>query len=236
MTHESQDSQRGWDRSVQGNAPGMLEYPDQELSDQQVLPDARHGISSNMNTEGRMQQYPLQYYAFDTYNPGHGLMYQQQFPVPPSLRPQDQIYNSVNNGDAAAHYYRLPQGAQQHHNISRGYDVPCVHGGLHHCSGGPVGTEPVATSPTMRRVATEAVVDAAERRRVNPHRFFCEYCDRGFTAMHNYKRHMGAHNDERPFDCYCGSAFTTRSDLKRHQHKSKKHAEDIDPQLATIRE
>lgn len=72
--------------------------------------------------------------------------------------------------------------------------------------------------------------------------------------MHNYKRkswqlacailtdlvllsgHIGAHNDQRPFDCYCGSAFTTKSDLRRHQHKSKKHSDDIDRQLATIRE
>ncbi|KAF7423990.1 hypothetical protein PC9H_009290 [Pleurotus ostreatus] len=78
-------------------------------------------------------------------------------------------------------------------------------------------------SPTSRQLATEAVSDAAEKRRVNPHRFFCQYCDRGFTARHNYYRHLGAHNDERPFGCECGSAFTTKSDLKRHKFKSKKH-------------
>ncbi|KAF4597772.1 hypothetical protein EYR40_008237 [Pleurotus pulmonarius] len=84
---------------------------------------------------------------------------------------------------------------------------------------GPSTTSPSAT----RQLATDAVSDAAEKRRVNPHRFFCQYCDRGFTARHNYIRHLGAHNDERPFGCECGSAFTTKSDLKRHQLKSKKH-------------
>ncbi|KAF7422719.1 hypothetical protein PC9H_010875 [Pleurotus ostreatus] len=77
--------------------------------------------------------------------------------------------------------------------------------------------------PASRQLATDAVSDAAEKRRVNPHRFFCQYCDRGFTARHNYYRHLGAHNDERPFSCECGSAFTTKSDLKRHMFKSKKH-------------
>ncbi|KAL4259174.1 hypothetical protein AB1N83_011351 [Pleurotus pulmonarius] len=85
-----------------------------------------------------------------------------------------------------------------------------------------------ASLPTSRQLATDAVSDAAEKRRVNPHRFFCQYCDRGFTARHNYYRHLGAHNDERPFCCECGSAFTTKSDLKRHKFKSKKHGHGQD--------
>lgn len=109
------------------------------------------------------------------------------------------------------------------------------------------------SSPSSRQLATEAVSDAAEKRRVNPHRFFCQYCDRGFTARHNYYRmsaildtftfsnlfspricqgHLGAHNDERPFGCECGSAFTTKSDLKRHKFKSKKHGHGQDDAVA----
>ncbi|KAJ8508336.1 hypothetical protein ONZ45_g9392 [Pleurotus djamor] len=81
-------------------------------------------------------------------------------------------------------------------------------------------------TPTRQVVSTTAVTRAAERRRVNPHKFFCHVCPQGFTAKHNLDRHISAHYDDRPFECHCGSNFITNADLKRHQRRSKRHVPD----------
>ncbi|KAJ8516629.1 hypothetical protein ONZ45_g6098 [Pleurotus djamor] len=82
--------------------------------------------------------------------------------------------------------------------------------------------EPVARS----QIATEAVLDASERRRTHPHKYWCQHCRTGFTAKHNLDRHESAHNNEKKFTCeLCPSSFTTKADLKRHMEKSKKHSQ-----------
>ncbi|KAJ8518684.1 hypothetical protein ONZ45_g4270 [Pleurotus djamor] len=82
--------------------------------------------------------------------------------------------------------------------------------------------------PARRQIATNAVINAAERRRINPHKYFCHICPTAFTAKHNLTRHESAHNNEKPYQCErCQSSFTTKADLKRHMHKSKKHSEPL---------
>ncbi|KAG9224459.1 hypothetical protein CCMSSC00406_0007652 [Pleurotus cornucopiae] len=221
MSRESQDPQ--WKRNLQGHAR-TFDYSS-DPSDQHAS-DGRHAISSNMNAGDQVPQYLLPYFGIDTPVYHHEPNYQQQFNGDLSSRYQNHV-----GDNATAHCYG-DRGVQQQYHGSDGYTL--VH--IPSPQDDSMTSENFATSPVMRPVATAAVIDAAERRRVNPHKFFCQYCDRGFTAMHNYRRHIGAHNDERPFGCHCGSAFTTKSDLKRHQHRSKKHSDDNDLRLAAVRE
>ncbi|KAF9492282.1 hypothetical protein BDN71DRAFT_1509536 [Pleurotus eryngii] len=229
MSRESQDSQ--WNRNLWGHAR-TFDYSF-DPSDQHATSDA--SISSNMNAGDQVPQYPLPYFGIDTPVYRHEPNYQQQLNGHLSSHHQNHV---VGNDEATGHCYGH-RGVQQQYYGSGGYTL--AHSELHYNDfpspkDDSMASEPFATSPVMRAVATAAVIDAAERRRINPHKFFCQYCDRGFTAMHNYRRHIGAHNDERPFECHCGSAFTTKSDLKRHQHRSKKHSDGNDLQLAALRE
>ncbi|KAF7423986.1 hypothetical protein PC9H_009286 [Pleurotus ostreatus] len=234
MSLESQDSQSDWNCNLQGHAR-TSNYSFRRPSAQHTTSDARPVIGPNMNAVDQVPQYPSPYFGTDALVYPHGPTNQQQFNEVLSFHPQNHVND---NGEATGHCYGH-RGVQQQYSNADGYTW--AHSGAQ-CTYVPspqddyVCSEPSATSPAMRAVATPAVIVAAERRRVNPHRFFCQYCERGFTAMHNYRRHIGAHNDERPFECHCGSAFTTKSDLKRHQHRSKKHSDVNDPQLAAIRE
>ncbi|KAL4264623.1 hypothetical protein AB1N83_004207 [Pleurotus pulmonarius] len=79
--------------------------------------------------------------------------------------------------------------------------------------------------PVMRPVGTPAITNAAEQRRQTPAKFFCPYCPGSFTAGHNYRNHILAHNGDRPFICHvCDSTFRTVGDLRRHE-RTRRHAQ-----------
>ncbi|KAL4252024.1 hypothetical protein AB1N83_013261 [Pleurotus pulmonarius] len=211
---DSQDSYRVACPGVFSNSvedPGLL-----YAWRQPATPQMRDGYGNNVN---HIQEYS----PFHHDIPSNQLYNQQVFLAPPDPCP---TYTPADNYMSSTHYPTV----QPHYNLPDSYadlapnNVPENTYPAQFDLPGPVnsGTSTV-TLTSSRQLATDAVSDAAEKRRVNPHRFFCQYCDRGFTTKHNYHRHLGAHNDERPFSCECGSTFTTKSDLKRHMFKSKKH-------------
>ncbi|KAF7423958.1 hypothetical protein PC9H_009258 [Pleurotus ostreatus] len=183
-------------------------------------------MPSSLYNMGQIQHYPSYLPTTPSYH--HAQPYDQQFYMTsPGIQSQGSNFLPTDDFTAVHHHYH-PE-VQSYFNPPGGIDnrppVDCQWiNSLPFVQHGSLEPQPSTTSPSVtRQLATDAVSDAAEKRRVNPHRFFCQYCDRGFTARHNYTRHLGAHNDVRPFGCECGSAFTTKSDLKRHQLKSKKH-------------
>ncbi|KAF9492314.1 hypothetical protein BDN71DRAFT_1451709 [Pleurotus eryngii] len=213
---------QGTDLSASSNPPDSV-YPD-PWPQSPISPTMPSGNLYNM---GQMQQYPPYPPTMPSYH--HGQLYDQQvYLMSPSIQSQGSNFVPTDNFTTVVHSHYHPD-VQSHYNPPGSTDNrPPVDGqwinSLPFVQHGSLAPQPSTTSlPVTRQLATDAVSNAAEMRRVNPHRFFCQYCDRGFTTRHNYTRHLGAHNDERPFDCECGSAFTTRSDLKRHQLKSKKH-------------
>lgn len=45
----------------------------------------------------------------------------------------------------------------------------------------------------------------------------CEYCNKVFYKLYNYKRHLLIHNNEYPYSCdYCSHKFKDQSNLKKH--------------------
>ncbi|KAF7423985.1 hypothetical protein PC9H_009285 [Pleurotus ostreatus] len=80
---------------------------------------------------------------------------------------------------------------------------------------------PFSTSPARPTVTSDATRAAADKRRVKEYKFFCPQCPQGFTARHNYERHVHAHEGRRPYLCSCGTPFTSKSDRKRHIDRSK---------------
>jgi uncharacterized Zn-finger protein len=48
--------------------------------------------------------------------------------------------------------------------------------------------------------------------------FPCIYCSSVFGRLHDLKRHMYTHNNNKPFKCqFCTKAFSRRDALKRHE-------------------
>ncbi|KAL4264453.1 C2H2-type domain-containing protein [Pleurotus pulmonarius] len=191
-------------------------------------------VSQDMynNDPGEPQQL-LPPYLGHASNCHHQWLYDQQsYMMSPALQSPCSRYDAqtiISLAETDHSHAQSPNnipGDHKHYSSFDGFDGP-QNNSAPFTQHGPTETSTTSLS-TSRQLATEAVSDAAEKRRVNPHRFFCHYCDRGFTARHNYYRHLGAHNDERPFSCECGSAFTTKSDLKRHKFKSKKHGHGQD--------
>ncbi|KAF7374595.1 WD40 containing domain protein [Mycena sanguinolenta] len=67
-------------------------------------------------------------------------------------------------------------------------------------------------------VSTEAQRRAAAARRKRAPRFFCEICGAGFTARHNLRNHLNAHNSIKDFGCVSGGrGFSTEHVLKRER-------------------
>ncbi|KAF4600455.1 hypothetical protein AB1N83_008935 [Pleurotus pulmonarius] len=71
-------------------------------------------------------------------------------------------------------------------------------------------------------IGTPATALEAERRRVHPRRFSCDFCPEEFTSKPNRERHHRAHLGIKPFVCACGKAFTAKGDLLRHRRRKYK--------------
>ncbi|KAL4261676.1 hypothetical protein AB1N83_008942 [Pleurotus pulmonarius] len=67
------------------------------------------------------------------------------------------------------------------------------------------------------RISTPATELEAERRRVHPSKFSCDYCPDKFTSKANRNRHHFAHLGVKPYTCPCGKSFTAKADLRRHR-------------------
>ncbi|KAI6042501.1 hypothetical protein EDC04DRAFT_2658441 [Pisolithus marmoratus] len=83
-----------------------------------------------------------------------------------------------------------------------------------------------SASSQRTRIATQAMLDANERRRVHEAQFECEECHQTFTAQFSLKRHQQSHTGERRFMCSipgCNQKFFNNSDCKRHEKSKKRH-------------
>ncbi|KAJ7613968.1 hypothetical protein FB45DRAFT_937575 [Roridomyces roridus] len=78
-----------------------------------------------------------------------------------------------------------------------------------------------APSPRLQ-IGSDANKNASDLRRTKPANYKCDRCGRDFTALHNLKNHMNAHDNIRPFKCAkCGLSFHTSSTNKRHEKKCR---------------
>ncbi|KAF5382224.1 hypothetical protein D9615_004266 [Tricholomella constricta] len=78
--------------------------------------------------------------------------------------------------------------------------------------------------PMLQRdtIASDAVLEAAARRRKKPATYKCGTCNQLLTSKDNLKNHQDAHDGIRRHKCmYCPERFRTRSVLKRHQKSTK---------------
>ncbi|KAI6125087.1 hypothetical protein EDD16DRAFT_1703427 [Pisolithus croceorrhizus] len=102
-----------------------------------------------------------------------------------------------------------------------------------------------STPSTSRScIATQAMLQANERRRKHEAQFKCDECHQTFTAQFSLKRgsaigpwfvvrsanappgHQHSHTGERRFKCSipgCGQSFFNNSDCKRHEKSKKRH-------------
>lgn len=81
-------------------------------------------------------------------------------------------------------------------------------------------------SSMTRPVASQAMLDANQRRRRHEATHRCDECGQTFTAVFSLKRHMQSHTGVRPFVCNipgCNQAFFNQSDCKRHERSRKRH-------------
>lgn len=84
------------------------------------------------------------------------------------------------------------------------------------------------STPSASRpcIATQAMLQANERRRKHEPQFRCDECQQTFTAQFSLKRHRQSHTGERRFMCKipgCGQTFYNNSDCKRHEKSKKRH-------------
>lgn len=76
-------------------------------------------------------------------------------------------------------------------------------------------------------IASQAVRQANERRRVHEAQFKCDECQQTFTTPFALNRHQLSHTGERRFICRipeCNQRFFNSSDCKRHEKSKKRHA------------
>ncbi|KAJ2918440.1 hypothetical protein MD484_g1917, partial [Candolleomyces efflorescens] len=82
-----------------------------------------------------------------------------------------------------------------------------------------------ATSPggsALRKVASQAGINASVKRRTKEAKFVCEWCQQTFTTNHNLKNHRNVHLGIKEHGCQkCGREFTTQSVLARHMKTCK---------------
>ncbi|KAG0693905.1 hypothetical protein DFH29DRAFT_814281 [Suillus ampliporus] len=78
----------------------------------------------------------------------------------------------------------------------------------------------------IRPVASQAMLEANQRRRRHEASYKCDECGQTFTAVFSLKRHMQSHTGVRPFVCNipgCEQAFFNQSDCRRHERSRKRH-------------
>ncbi|KAG1840732.1 hypothetical protein DFJ58DRAFT_732778 [Suillus subalutaceus] len=81
-------------------------------------------------------------------------------------------------------------------------------------------------SSMTRPVASQAMLDANQRRRRHEATHMCEECGQTFTAVFSLKRHRQSHTGVKPFACNvpgCNQAFFNQSDCRRHERSRKRH-------------
>lgn len=81
-------------------------------------------------------------------------------------------------------------------------------------------------SSMARPVASQAMLDANQRRRRHEASHMCVECGQTFTAVFSLKRHAQSHTGVRPFVCNipgCNQAFFNQSDCRRHERSRKRH-------------
>ncbi|KDQ54374.1 hypothetical protein JAAARDRAFT_406401 [Jaapia argillacea MUCL 33604] len=72
-------------------------------------------------------------------------------------------------------------------------------------------------SPLPPCAGSPASKAASERRRKAAHKYFCEFCEKGFTRKEGLENHYNSLNGEKQYPCKkCGKHFGRRSDCKRH--------------------
>ncbi|KAI6121853.1 hypothetical protein F5141DRAFT_1061459 [Pisolithus sp. B1] len=83
------------------------------------------------------------------------------------------------------------------------------------------------SSAHRTHIASQAVRQANERRRVHEAQFKCDECQQTFTTPFALNRHQLSHTGERRFICRipgCNQRFFNDSDCKRHEKSKKRHA------------
>ncbi|KAF7318860.1 C2H2-type domain-containing protein [Mycena chlorophos] len=90
------------------------------------------------------------------------------------------------------------------------------------------------TGPTGQPLASPANIHASMSRRKKEAKYFCERegCGQSFTAHHNLKHHIRAHDNIRPYDCPykelgCDYAAGTPTVMKRHKNRCEKRPENV---------
>lgn len=81
-------------------------------------------------------------------------------------------------------------------------------------------------SHMTRPVASQAMLEANQKRRRHDATHKCSECGQTFTAVFSLKRHMQSHSGVRPFVCNihgCDQAFFNQSDCRRHERSRKRH-------------
>jgi len=81
-------------------------------------------------------------------------------------------------------------------------------------------------SSMTRPVASQAMLEANQRRRRHEASHKCDECGQTFTAIFSLRRHAQSHTGVRPFVCSipgCRQAFFNQSDCRRHEKSTKRH-------------
>ncbi|OJA12450.1 hypothetical protein AZE42_08049 [Rhizopogon vesiculosus] len=81
-------------------------------------------------------------------------------------------------------------------------------------------------SSMTRPVASQAMLEANQRRRRHEANHRCDECGQAFTAIFSLRRHVQTHTGVRPFVCSipgCRQAFFDQSDCRRHEKSTKRH-------------
>ncbi|KAL1664206.1 hypothetical protein GGF50DRAFT_102074 [Schizophyllum commune] len=129
---------------------------------------------------------------------------------PPPTSPIPSAFSSPYAGQDS-----LSEWSDGAHSFAMDYDGQSV-GSAYQSYARPIAKSEVAT-PAMR--------GAADRRRKKPHRFFCTFCEAGFTAKHNLQAHERSHIGKKGFACNkCGLAFDNPGVLKRHSDRCTGYA------------
>ncbi|KAI6107958.1 hypothetical protein F5141DRAFT_88542 [Pisolithus sp. B1] len=176
---------------------------------------------------------------------------QYLLPSPPSPSPSSSYNGSQSPGSVHSEFssdiehMSLPSSATPEENsypaspCSIDYFGHLPYSRPHHMSSESIATSDIlpprvlghhrsrSTPSTSRScIATQAMLQANERRRKHEAQFRCEECHQTFTAQFSLKRHRQSHTGERRFKCSipgCDQSFFNNSDCKRHEKSKKRH-------------
>ncbi|KAI0344652.1 hypothetical protein BDW22DRAFT_1071258 [Trametopsis cervina] len=87
--------------------------------------------------------------------------------------------------------------------------------------------------PSQPSSGSRGTDSAAERPSVQPGRYECDWCGKGFTRPSSLKIHMNTHTGERPYVCPfegCGRSFSVQSNMRRHSRVHTRQANALPEQ------